>query len=127
MAMSTAKIQKATYLLPHLHDLEALEVVQSSPLGDGCALLGPCALIELLRDLVLLPLLRDVADTALAGKLGDDDGREGEFRERDLLAGNGSLLGGTIKEDLCLCQLPTSNQIAESPYTLVVDDLDDGG
>jgi hypothetical protein len=81
-----------TYLLPHLHDLEALKVVQSSPLGDGCALLGPGALIELLLDLVLFPLLRDVTDTALAGELGDDNGREGEFGERDLLARNGGLL-----------------------------------
>jgi hypothetical protein len=76
---------------------------------------------------VLFPLLRDVADTALAGKLGDDDGREGEFRERNLLAGNGGLLGGTVDEDLCLCKLPNSDQIAKSPYTLVVDDLDNRG
>jgi hypothetical protein len=120
--------QESTYLLPHLHDLEALKVVESPPLGKGRALLGPRALVELLLDLVLLPLLRDVADTALAGKLGDDNGCQGEFRKRNFLAGDGGLLGGTIDEDLCLCEpLHNGNQIARNPYTLVVDDLDDGG
>jgi hypothetical protein len=115
-------------LLPHLHDLEALKVVESSPLLESRALLGPCALVELLLNLVLLPLLRDVADTAGAGKLGDDNGREGEFRKRNFLAGDGGLLGGTIDEDLYLCEpLHNSNRIARNPYTLVVDDLDNSG
>ena len=82
----------ATYLLPHLHDLEALKVVQSPPLLHSRTLLGPCALVELLLDLVLLPLLRDVADTAGAGKLGDDNGCQRQLGERDFLAGNGGLL-----------------------------------
>jgi hypothetical protein len=124
---STTRRRRVTYLLPHLHDLEALKVVQSPPLGDGCALLGPCALVELVLDLVLFPLLCDVTDTALAGELGDDDGRKGEFCERDLLAGHRRLLGGAIDEDLCLCKLLNSAQVAEKPYTLVVDDLDDDG
>jgi hypothetical protein len=91
---------QATYLLPHLHDLESLKVVQSPPLLHRRALLSPCALIELLLNLVLLPLLCDVADTAGTGKLGDDDGSEGELGERDLLAGDESLLGGTIDKHL---------------------------
>jgi hypothetical protein len=45
-----------------------------------------------LLDLVLLPLLRDVADTAGAGKLGDDNGCQRQLGERDFLAGNGGLL-----------------------------------
>jgi hypothetical protein len=122
------QIHESTYLLPHLHDLEALKVVESSPLLESRALLGPCALVELLLNLVLLPLLRDVADTAGAGKLGDDNGREGEFRKRNFLAGDGGLLGGTIDEDLYLCEpLHNSNRIARNPYTLVVDDLDNSG
>ena len=87
-----AQIHGATYLLPHLHDLEALKVVQSPPLLHSRTLLGPCALVELLLDLVLLPLLRDVADTAGAGKLGDDNGCQRQLGERDILAGNGGLL-----------------------------------
>ena len=95
-----AQIHGATYLLPHLHDLEALKVVQSPPLLHSRTLLGPCALVELLLDLVLLPLLRNVADTGGAGQLGDDDGGEGELGEGDFLTGNGRLLGGTINKDL---------------------------
>jgi hypothetical protein len=49
---------------------------------------------------VLLPLLRNVADTAGTGQLGDDDGGEGEFCERNLLSGNEGLLGGTIDKYL---------------------------
>lgn len=91
-----------TYLLPHLHDLESLKVVQASPLLHRCALLGPCALVELLLNLGLFPLLRDVADTGGAGQLGDDDRCEGELRKRDLLSGDGGLLGGTINKHLSL-------------------------
>ena len=99
-----AQIHGATYLLPHLHDLEALKVVQSPPLLHSRTLLGPCALVELLLDLVLLPLLRDVANTGGAGQLGDDDGCKREFGKRDFLARDGGLLRGTIDEDLCLCE-----------------------
>jgi hypothetical protein len=93
-------VKQATYLLPHLHDLESLKVVQAPPLLHRRALLGPCAVVELLLDLVLLPLLRDVADTAGAGKLGDDDRGEGKLCERDLLARDEGLLGGTINKHL---------------------------
>ena len=77
-------------------------------------------------DLVLLPLLRDVAVTRGTGKLGDDDGCKGEFRKRDFLARDRGLLGGTLEEDLCLCEPLNSTRIADSPYTLVVNDLDNG-
>jgi hypothetical protein len=89
---STAHGHGITYLLPHLHDLEALKVVQSPPLLHSRTLLGPCALIELLLDLVLLPLLCDVTDTAGTGQLGDDNGCEGQFGERDFLARDGGLV-----------------------------------
>lgn len=92
----------SSYLLPHLHDLEPLKVVQSPPLLERRALLGPCALVELLLDLVLFPLLRNVADTGGARKLGDDDGGKGELCKRNLLSGNGGLLGGTINKHLLL-------------------------
>jgi hypothetical protein len=91
---------RATYLLPHLHDLEPLKVVQSSPLLHRRALLGPCAVVELLLDLVLFPLLRNVADTGGTGELGNDDGSKRELCERDLLAGDGGLLGRTINKHL---------------------------
>ncbi len=91
-----------TYLLPQLQNLEPLEVVQLPPLLERSALLGPGAFVELLLDLVLLPLLRNVADTGGAGQLGDDDGGEGELGEGDFLTGDGGLLGGTINKDLCL-------------------------
>ncbi len=74
---------------------------------------------------MLLPLLRDVADTAGAGQLGNDDRCKGEFGKRDFLAWDGGLLGGTIDEDLYLCEPLNSTRIAEPPYTLVVNDLDD--
>lgn len=96
------ELLEQTYLLPELHDLEALKVVQASPLLDGCALLCPRALVELLLDLGLLPLLRNVADTGGARQLGDDNRGEGEFGERNFLAGNGGLLGGTINKHLFL-------------------------
>ena len=73
---------------------------------------------------MLLPLLRDVADTAGTGKLGNDDGCEGEFRKRNFLARDGGLLGRSIEEYLSLCEPPNSNQTAGHSYTLVIDDLD---
>lgn len=117
-----------TYLLPQLQDLEPLEVVQLPPLLERSALLGPGALVELLLDLVLLPLLRNVADTGGAGKLGNDDGGKGELGKSDFLTGDGCLLGGTIDKDLCRSATavpPLSNRGV--PYALVVDDLDNGG
>lgn len=117
-----------TYLLPQLHDLEPLEVVQLPPLLERSALLGPSALVELLLDLVLLPLLRDVADTGGTGQLGDNDGGEGELGEGDFLTGDGGLLGGTIDKDLCWSAtafLLYSDR--GTSYALVVNDLDNGG
>jgi hypothetical protein len=78
-----------------------------------------------LLDLVLLPLLCDVTDTGSTGKLRDDDWCKGEFRKRNFLARDGGLLGGTIEEDLCLCEQLDSTRTADLPYTLVVNDLDD--
>ena len=75
---------------------------------------------------MLLPLLCDVTDTAGTGKLGDDDGCEGEFGKSDLLAGDGGLLGRTIDENLCFCEPLNSIRAAGFPYTLVVNDLDNG-
>ena len=92
--------QQIAYLLPQLQDLEPLEVVQLPPLLERSALLGPGALVELLLDLVLLPLLRNESNTGGAGQLGDDDGGEGELGEGNLLTGDGGLLGGTIDKDL---------------------------
>ena len=117
-----------TYLLPQLHDLEPLKVVQLPPLLHRSALLGPGALVELLLDLVLLPLLRNVSNTGGAGQLGDDDGGEGELGEGNLLTGDGGLLGGTIDKDLSgsvTAFLLYSGRGA--PYALVVNDLDNGG
>lgn len=99
---SASPICEVTHLLPQLHDLEPLEVVQLPPLLERSALLGPGALVELLLDLVLLPLLRNVADTGGTGQLGDDDRGERELGEGDFLTGNGGLLGGTINKDLLL-------------------------
>lgn len=99
---SAAPRQEVTHLLPQLHDLEPLEVVQLPPLLERSALLGPGALVELLLDLVLLPLLRDVADTGGTGQLGDDNGGEGQLGEGDFLAGDRGLCGGTINKDLWL-------------------------
>ena len=90
----------STYLLPQLHDLEPLEVVQLPPLLERSALLGPGALVELLLDLVLLPLLRNETNTGATRQLGDDDGGQGELGEGNLLAGNGGLLGGAVNKDL---------------------------
>jgi hypothetical protein len=119
--------ESVTHLLPQLHDLEPLEVVQLPPLLERSALLGPGALVELLLDLVLLPLLRNVADTGGAGQLGDDDGGEGELGEGDFLTGDGGLLGGTINKDLCLSAADFLRcLLRRAAYALVVDDLDDG-
>ena len=92
----------ATYLLPQLHDLEPLEVVQLPPLLERSALLGPGALVELLLDLVLLPLLRDVANTGSTRQLGDNNRGKGELGKGDFLTGDRGLLGRTINKDLLL-------------------------
>ena len=91
-----------THLLPEAHDLEALEVVEVSPLGLLSALLGVVAVVELLLDLLGLPLLLDGGGAGSAGKLldnetGERDGRERGGVARDRCLGGG---GGTVNEDL---------------------------
>lgn len=91
-----------THLLPEAHNLEALEVVEVSPLGDLLALLGVVAAVELLLDLLGLPLLLDGGGAGGAGKLVDDETGERDVREsggvaRDRCLGGG---GGTVNEDL---------------------------
>ena len=117
----------ATHLLPELQDLEALEVVELPPLLELSALLGPAALGPLLLDLVLLPLLCDKATSGGAGQLGNDDGGEGHLGEGNSLARHGGVLGGTVDKHLISCERRKRAGIARTPYTLVVDDLDDGG
>lgn len=124
----TSPRESVTHLLPQLQDLEPLEVVQLPPLLERSALLGPGALVELLLDLVLLPLLRNVTDTGGAGQLGDDDRSEGELGEGNFLTGDGGLLGGTINKDLCLSAAAFLRcSLCRAAYALVVDDLDNGG
>ena len=118
---------KVTHLLPQLHDIEALEVVELLPLLELNTLLGPVVLRPLLLNLVLLPLLCDKAAAGAAGKLGNDDRSEGDLGERDGLARDWGFLGGTVDEHLTSCQRRARFGIAEAPYTLVVDDLHDGG
>lgn len=91
-----------TYLLPEAHDLEALEVVEVSPLGDLLTLLGVVAVVELLLDLLGLPLLLDGGGAGGAGELLDDEAGERDGRERGGVARNRRLGGGggTVDKDL---------------------------
>ena len=95
-----------THLLPEAHDLEALEVVEVSPLGLLSALLGVVAVVELALDLLGLELLLKGDSAGAAGELLDDEASERQVRERSRVAGDGSLDGGggTLNEDLsCSC------------------------
>jgi hypothetical protein len=65
-----------THLLPEAHDLEALEVVQVSPLGGLLTLLGEVALVELALDLLGLPLLPEGNSAGTAGELLDNEAGE---------------------------------------------------
>jgi len=91
-----------THLLPEAHDLETLEVVEVSPLGDLLALLGVVAAVELLLDLLGLPLLLDGGGAGGARKLVDDETGERDVRERGGVARNRRLGGGggTVDKDL---------------------------
>lgn len=118
-----------THLLPQLHDLESLEVVQLPPLLELGALLGPRALRVLVINLVLFPLGLDESVTGSAREFRDDDRCEGKVAERGRLSWDGSLRRWSINEHLILCeQLRSSlnNTSAQDAYTLVVDDLDNG-
>ena len=95
-----------THLLPEAHNLEALEVVEVSPLGDLLALLGVVAAVELLLDLLGLPLLLEGDGASSAGELLEDEAGERQARERSGVARDGGLDGGsgTLNEDLsCSC------------------------
>lgn len=116
-----------THLLPELHDLEALKVGKLPPLLELGALLGPRALRPLLVNTLLLPLLGNETTSGTAGKLGDDDGGEGDLGEGDCVARDGGVLGGTVNKHLSSCERRTETGIARVSYTLVVDDLDNGG
>ena len=95
-----------THLLPEAHDLEALEVVEVSPLGLLSALLGVVAVVELALNLLGLELLLEGDSAGAAGELLDDEAGERQVRERSGVAGDGGLDGGsgTLNEDLaCSC------------------------
>ena len=91
-----------TNLLPEAHDLEALEVVEVSPLGDLLALLGVVAAVELLLNLLGLPLLLDGGGAGGAGKLVDNETGERDVGERGGVARDRGLSGGggTVDKDL---------------------------
>ena len=95
-----------THLLPEAHDLEALEVVEVSPLGLLSALLGVVAVVELALDLLGVPLLLDGDGASATGELLKDEAGERQARERGGVAGDRGLDGGsgTLNEDLsCSC------------------------
>ena len=91
-----------THLLPEAHNLEALEVVEVSPLGDLLALLGVVAVVELLLDLLGFPLLLDGGGAGGAGKLVDHETGERDVGERGGVARDRGLGGGggTVDKDL---------------------------
>lgn len=91
-----------TNLLPEAHDLEALEVVEVSPLGLLSALLGVVAVVELALDLLGLPLLLEGDGASSTGKLLNNEAGERHAREGGGVAGDRGLDGGsgTLNEDL---------------------------
>lgn len=119
-------VYRETDLLPQLQNLEALEVVELPPLLELNALLCPGALVELGVHLGLLPLLLEGTDTASTGKLVDHDRSKGDVGESSGVTGDGALLGGSINEHLEIRKWSARIYLAKAPYTLVVDDLDDG-
>ena len=95
-----------THLLPEAHDLEALEVVEVSPLGLLSVLLGVVAVVELALNLLGLELLLEGDSAGATGKLLDNEAGERQVRERSGVAGDRGLDGGsgTLNEDLsCSC------------------------
>jgi hypothetical protein len=91
-----------THLLPEAHDLEALEVVEFSPLGLLSALLGVVGVVELALDLLGLELLLEGDSAGAAGKLLDDEASERQAGERGGVTGDSGLDGGsgTLDKDL---------------------------
>lgn len=91
-----------TNLLPEAHDLEALEVVEVSPGGDLGTLLGVVAVVELLLDLLGLPLLLQRGGAGSARKLLEDEAGERQVGEGLGVAGDNCLgVGGrTFDKDL---------------------------
>jgi hypothetical protein len=99
-------LSSKTNLLPEAHDLEALEVVEVSPLGLLLALLGVVAVVELALDLLGLPLLLEGNGASATGELLKDEASERQDRERSGVAGDRGLDGGsgTLNENLeCSC------------------------
>lgn len=76
---------------------------------------------------MLLPLLCNEATSGGARELGNDDRGEGDLGESDGLAGHWGVLGRAVDEHLSSCERRARSNIAIAAYTLVVDDLDDGG
>jgi len=91
-----------THLLPEAHDLEALEVVEVSPLGLLRALLGVVAVVELALDLLGLPLLLKGNGASSAGELLKNEAGERQVRERSGVTRDRGLDGGsgTLNKDL---------------------------
>lgn len=89
-----------TRLLPQPQDLESLEVGQSTSAHLASHLLRPGALAELLRDVLGIPLLLDGTGARATGQFGEDDGGELDVVERNGLAGDDSIGGGSINENL---------------------------
>jgi hypothetical protein len=95
-----------THLLPEAHDLEALEVVEVSPLVLLSTLLGVVGVVELALDLLGLELLLEGDSASATGELLDDEAGERQAGERGGVTGDRGLDGGsgTLNEDLsCSC------------------------
>lgn len=95
-------------LLLQDHDLEAVEVGQSTAELAGGDLLSPGRLGPLVGNTGLLPELGDNTSAGTTGQLGNDDGSEGDVSKSDGLAGDTGLRA--VNED-----------------ALVVNNLDDSG
>lgn len=83
-------------LLPQTHDLEALEVVQASPLRALRSALRECGLLPFLADLGLLPLGLQWTGADTTGQLLDDDRGELHLSEASAVTGD---FAGTLNKD----------------------------
>ena len=133
----------ATHLLPQAHDLEALEVAELPPPGGLLASLSIVAALPLLLNLLSIPLLLERGGAGASGELLDDETGEGEVGERLGVARDDVLLlrGRTLDKDLFMLMStfrPHIDKLLRSAllptyaprmltYTLVIDDLSDGG
>jgi len=93
-----------TSLLLQHHNLEPLEIVESSPLLAGHPLLSPCRLRPLLVDFRFLPRLLDDSATGSTGQFGED-----VRGERNVFQGDGL----------------TFDRWRVDEYSFMVDDFDD--